>query len=489
MDSNKKVVKVKLVKHEWPDERAARHKKYFKVAGALLLSVLLFAGGVFVGSGLNGSVSDTKGLANSKFQAIYRIMNEKWYFGSEIDNLANKLMDAAIYGMTNQSLDPHTEYMDAELAESFLSSMEGQFVGIGVQYSTATQDYIVTRVFKDSPAEQAGMKVGDILRKVDNKSVNEIENLSSAVKGEKDTHVLIQVQRGSEFLDLDCIRNEVNASANGYIKDGIGVLEILTIGENTADVVRDILAYFNENHVTKLLIDLRDNGGGYLSTIVDIASYFLPQGSVVLQEKTSDQMVSEDKTNSKISPYHYDKITVLINENTASAAEVLTLALKETLDNVTVVGDVSYGKGTIQTSQPFSDGSMIKYTKAIWLSPNGTWINEKGITPDVLIETEKALKTGAPKDFEAVGVDSVSQATASMQIYLKYLGYPIERTDGYFSVSTLNALKQFEKDYGLHEQDTLDSTLLSVILSKVIYVSHTDEAKDVQMQKAFELTK
>ena len=175
----------------------------------------------------------------------------------------------------------------------------------------------------------------------------------------------------------------------------------------------------------------------------------------------------------------------MINQDTASAAEVLAIALKETL-NATIIGDVSYGKGTIQTTIPFSDGSMLKYTKAIWLSPNGNSINNVGITPDILVETANALLTPAPKDFETVGVDSVSSACHTMQIYLDYLGYDIDRQDGYFSTQTLQALRQFESDYGLDAQDELDDELLTVILSKVIYVSHVDESKDVQKLRAIE---
>ena len=233
------------------------------------------------------------------------------------------------------------------------------------------------------------------------------------------------------------------------------------------------------------MIDLRDNGGGYLTSVVDIASYFLPKGSIVLQEQDKDKNIIEDRTNSDIEPYEYDQIEVLINQDTASAAEVLALALKETL-NATIIGDVSYGKGTVQTTIPFSDGSMLKYTKAIWLSPNGNSINNVGITPDILVETEEALLTAAPQDFEAVSVDSVSTACQVMQIYLDYLGYDIDRQDGYFSTQTLQAMRQFESDYGLEAQDELDDELLTVILSKVIYVSRVDESKDIQKIRALE---
>lgn len=485
MSEDKKLVRVKLVKHEWPDERAARHKKYLKRALCVLLVIGIFVGGVFTGSYISSASSSGSAL-NGKLNTIYRIMNEIWYFGSDVENISSKLLDDAIYGMTTQESDLHTNYFDSETAKSFLSSMEGQLVGIGVQYSTATEDYIILRVFEGSPAEQAGLKVGDIIRKIDNVSIEEYEDIASAVKGKEGTTVKIGVQRGSDFFDFDCVRKAVNTSANGYIQDGVGVIEILSIAENTADVVGEILSKFEKEHVEKIIIDLRGNGGGYLSTIVDVASYFLPSDSIVLMEENKEKERIEYKTNPKITPYHYEKIEILIDQDTASAAEVLTIALKELLDNVTVIGDVSYGKGTIQTTQPFSDGSMLKYTKAIWLSPKGNSINNVGITPDILVETEPALLTGIPKEFEPVGYDSVSVACKSLQIYLKYLGYSIDREDGYFSLATLNALKQFESDYGIDQQETLDSHLLTIVLSKVIYEGNVNEAKDYQKIRAFE---
>lgn len=485
MSEDKKLVRVKLVKHEWPDERAARHRRYLKRILLVLLGITLFGSGIVTGFVINKpTMSNT--AVNGKVNAIYRVMNELWYFGNDVENLSDRLIDDAIYGMTTQEKDIHTTYLDAEYAKQFLTSMEGQLVGIGVQYSTATEDYVILKVFKDSPAEKAGIKVGDIIRKVDGISIEELEDIASAVKGKEGTEVVIGVQRGGELLDLVCKRAAVNTSANGYMKGNVGVIEILSIAENTADVVGEILSNFEKQEVKKIMIDLRGNTGGYLTTIVDVASYFLPKDSIVLMEENKDKERIEYKTNPKITPYTYDKIVVLTDQDTASAAEVLTIAMSELMDNVTVVGDVTYGKGTIQTTLPFSDGSMVKYTKAIWLSPTGNSINGDGITPDILVETAPALLTGAPKEFEPVGYDSVSAACQSLQIYLKYLGYDVDREDGYFSSKTLDAYKQFQKDYGIEVQETLDSHSLTVVLSKVIYEGNVNESKDIQMIKAYD---
>lgn len=483
MNEEKKIVKVKLVKHEWPDERKKRHQKYLKRVGLGILAIVLFAGGIFIGVGISSNESSP--LLSNKLNAVFRIMNEKWYFGNEIEDLEEQLLDDAIYGMTSQERDLFTSYMDAQTSKKFLGSMEGDIVGIGIQYNTALENYMVLRVFTDSPAEKAGIRSGDVIVKVGGVPTEDIEDISSAVKGKAGTQVIMTVQRGSETLDLVCTRESIDTSANGYIIGDTGILELLSIADNTAIKVGEILSSFDKQGIKKIIVDLRDNGGGYLTSVVDIASYFLPQDSVVLQEKDKNGNIIADKTNSRIVPYTYDKIAVLINQDTASAAEVLALALKETMD-VTIIGDVSYGKGTIQTTLPFSDGSMLKYTKAIWLSPNGNSINKVGITPDILVETEKALLMGMPTEFEPVKVDSVSAACMSMQTYLDYLGYEVGRTDGYFSEKTLQALLQFEKDHGLQKQEELDQDLLMTLYGRVVYESNVNEQRDTQMLKALE---
>ena len=185
----------------------------------------------------------------------------------------------------------------------------------------------------------------------------------------------------------------------------------------------------------------------------------------------------------------------MTNNYTASASEVLTMALKEGLDNVTIVGTKTYGKGVMQSKFNISDGSSIKLTVAYWTSPNGTSINGVGITPDVEIENHKALSfTGVNFDGESYEYDSVSTYTNIVQYALDYLGYDIERFDGYFDYSTRDALIEFKEEYGLEsglESDGLESTLdrdtYVAIISKVIETKSLDLSKDVQLMKGREL--
>ena len=181
---------------------------------------------------------------------------------------------------------------------------------------------------------------------------------------------------------------------------------------------------------------------------------------------------------------------ILTNNYTASASEVLTMALKEGLDNVTIVGTKTYGKGVMQSKFNISDGSSIKLTVAYWTSPNGTSINGEGITPDVEIENHKALSfTGVNFDGESYKYDSVSTYTNIVQYALDYLGYDIERFDGYFDYSTRDALIEFKVDNGLESglESTLDRDTYVAIISKVIETKSLDLSKDVQLMKGREL--
>lgn len=485
-EENKKIVRVKLVRHEWPDERAARKKRQRNILLGILACLLCFSGGFVVAS--IQSPKQTSSVSNSKYNTIYRIMSEKWYFGKDNENLVEDLQNGAINGMVNSGGDIHTSYLDPESAESFVSSMEGNFVGIGVQYSTLFEDdNIVINVFQGSPAHEAGMQVGDIIRKIDGVDTSEFEELKDGIIGEAGTNVEVTVERNGELIPLVITRNKFDSSVNGEIKGDVGILTLNSFAESSADTVGMYLNYFKVHNIDKLIIDLRGNGGGYLTTVQDIASYLLPEGSLVLQERVRDDSLKEFKTNSSIKQISFEDIVVLVDGSTASAAEVLTADVKELLD-ATVIGKNTYGKGTVQTSIPFSDGSIIKYTIAEWLSPLGNTINGTGIKPDIEVDIPDALLMNFIWKFEEnYEVDSVSEICMTTQIWLDFLGYEVDRMDGYFSEKTLEALRQFKLDNGL-EEDVIDQETAD-LMSHLVYRKWVMEKDtlDEQMRTALEV--
>lgn len=485
-----KTIRVKLVRHVWPDEIAAKKKKQRQIMVSIMAGLLLFISGFALSSITNPSYANTSS-SNSKFASVHEIMSNMWYFGKDIENLEDVLVDGAIQGMVNAGGDIHTQYMDVEYAKQFMTSLEGTFIGVGVSYRDVNGDFIVERIYNNSPAQKYGMESGDILRKVDGKDLSGLtsDEVGTMVKGEVGTTVRLTIERKGKMIDLDIVREEVSSSVYGYVKDDTGILEISSFAEHSGSDVANYLEIFQQANVKYLIVDMRNNTGGYLTTTVDIGSLLMPKGSLVLQEETRDGAVKEYRTKESVVPYEYDKIAVLVNENTASASEVLTAALKENCD-ATVIGTLTYGKGTVQRSIPFKDGSIMKYTTAQWLTPIGNKINGIGITPDVIIELPLALSVGAPqldKD-ETYSVDTVSEAAMVVQLYLDFLGYEIDRTDGYYSVESERIVKQFQSERDIEANGLIDDDLITRLLSESSNYWYTKrDALDTQMIKAMEV--
>ncbi|MBF1117104.1 MAG: peptidoglycan-binding protein, partial [Solobacterium sp.] len=284
-------------------------------------------------------------------------------------------------------------------------------------------------------------------------------------------------------------RAAVSATAFGEIlSDNTGYLQIYQFGENTTNEVKTYLDDFKNANVSNIVIDLRDNGGGYLTALQGIASYFLPKDTLAMKQVYADGTTEEIRTTDGM----YDnikKIAILVNKNTASASEVLTMALKEQHPDVTVIGVTTYGKGTVQVSRVFKDGSALKYTTSKWTSPNDVWVNGVGITPDDEVKLHEVMYTSLPKmnDTDRYAYDSVGEPVKFAQLCLDYLGYNVGRTDGYFSSQTEEALRQFETDKGIAADGVLDKETFSTLYSAVVLDWNTTKTHDIQLQKAQEV--
>ena len=430
--------------------------------------------------------------STAKVETVLNLMETQWYFGKSIDNLEERLTDQALTGITTNEEDPHTEYMSKEEIETFTQSINRNFVGIGIQYqSTEDGMNIVLKVFRDSPAEKAGMQAGDVIYSVDG---TRVEGLTAAeikelVQGEEGTEVTVTVLRDGELIPLEITRGEIAHTVDSTVlDDNIGCIVIDQFGNSTAQEVEYELQDFESRGVTKLIIDVREDGGGYLTALKGVVDLLLPKNTAFLVQEYNDGIAETSKTDG--GQYtSFGPIVILVDENTASAAEAFTLALSEQRDDVTVIGKTTYGKGTVQITDYFDDGSALKYTHSIWKSPNGVWINDTGITPDIEVDLHPALSI----EYEEMGEDEVREAdtvsdyTKFAQLCLDYLGYDVKRTDGYMDESTLAALKQFESDYELEETDHLNSTVYTALISKVIYDWNTTTEHDTQLRKALEV--
>lgn len=428
-----------------------------------------------------------------KFSQVLDIMDSQWFFADQIDgDIDERLTDQALKGMTANEEDIHSEYMSKQEIEDFTQSINRNFVGIGVQFrSTDDGLHLVTRVLPDSPAEKAGVQAGDIIHAVDgtvvdNKTADEIKEL---VQGEKGTAVSIDFIREGKTVTLHIIRDEVSSTVYSSIRnDDTGYLNIQNFGNSTAAEVQRSLDEFREKGVTKLIIDLRDDGGGYLDALKGVVDCFLPKNTVFLKRVYSDGTTDEMKTGGGTYT-SFGPIVLLVNENTASAAEAFTMAMKEERNDVTIVGTTTYGKGTVQVTQYFDDGSAIKYTNSKWTSPHDVWVNGVGITPDETVKLHDVLYLpySNMEEGEVIRFDTVSDKVKEAQTSLDFLGYEVSRQDGYFDESTREALQQFESDNDLTNSDDLTAEVYEALLSKVVVKWNTDESADLQMIRAQEI--
>ena len=479
--------------------RGRKNSGFMRIITAALLVCALLAGWLF------GSVFPMPGTAwlrrnarqastmdaSNKIEAALDVMENDWFFGKDIENLDARLNDQALLGIFSNEEDPHTEYMTAEEVSEFRQSIDRNFVGIGVEFISNSGINMVTKVFRGAPAFEAGVQPGDVIEAIDGVST---EGMTSAdikerVQGEKGTDVTISFRRQGEPVDITITRDEISATAHGFILDeNTGYLQLYQFGTGTAQEIDRYLSEFREADIHKLVIDLRDNGGGYLDALAQVASRFLPGGTLCMKQVYPDG-TEESVYAASGFLQDYFGIVILINENSASAAEVFTLAMKEQRKDVTIVGTTSYGKGTVQITRMFNDGSAIKYTTSKWVSPNGVWVNGTGITPD----EEVAVPEGVSRmyygmeDDETYQTDQVSEAVKDVQIALDYLGYAPDRKDGYFSVSTEEALKKFAADKGLDYNGKLTSDLHEAVVSALIMNWSTTHDHDTQLIRAREI--
>lgn len=304
------------------------------------------------------------------------------YYG-ELDK--NSIIDGAVEGMISSVGDTFTTYTTTDDTETFNETINGSYEGIGCSVATYNDGKIVViEVFEDSPAYISGLKVGDIITKIDNNSLEGKNgtDVSNYVKNSGKDKVVLTIIRDSEEKEITINLSKVDIPyVSGEIieKEGkkIGYIKISLFANNSYKQFKNKLEKLEKENIDGLIIDVRDNSGGYLTSVTDICNLFLEKGKVIYQlQDESGTVKKKDTTKEKRT---YD-IAVLINRSSASASEILASAIKESYKGL-VVGESSYGKGTVQQTKKLLDGSMIKYTTQKWLTPNGNFINEIGVTP------------------------------------------------------------------------------------------------------------
>lgn len=346
------------------------------------------------------SYSKTKKGFDSLYETYDTIMSEYY---KDVDS--DKLIEGAINGMLESLDDEHTMYFDKKSKEEFDSELSGNYYGIGAQIQLTSDETIkITKVFDDSPAKKAGLKEEDVFVSVDGtsvkgKSATEVANM---LKSDSVKTSTIVVKRNDKELTFKVTKENITLfSVSSEMLDNngknVGYLSVSIFGQKTYSQFKDALTKLEKQDMDSLIIDLRGNTGGYLSTVTNMLEEFIDKGNVIYQIQSSSG-VKQYKT-VKTSEKKY-KIVVLIDGGSASASEIMSAAMKEVY-GATLVGQTTYGKGTVQTTKNLSNGSMIKYTIEKWLTPSGKNIDKEGIKPDYEVELGDSYKNNPTKENDA----------------------------------------------------------------------------------------
>jgi len=415
-ESNKKNIVSKVDDTLKKDKKNSKKREMYTVRE--VVTIMLFSLGIgfiicfgamslFIGKNYFSVVKDLGKVVDT----YYAIVDN--YYG-ELDR--DELIDGAVQGMIASVGDVFTSYTDADDAESFDETINGNYEGIGCTVSTYSDGRIVIiDVFEDSPADKAGLRVDDVIVKVDgidykDKNSNDMANY---IKNSGKDKVVITVVRDEKEVDITVNLGKVEIpSVSGDImeREGkkIGYIKLSLFANNSYKQFKKELEELEDDGIEGLIIDVRDNNGGYLTAVTDICNLFLEKGKVIYGLEDEDGVEKKkDKTKEK----RTYEVVVIINGGSASASEILASAIKESYGGY-VVGTNSFGKGTVQQTKKLLDGSMIKYTTQKWLTPDGNSIDKIGVVPTNYVELSE-------KYYDSPSINNDNQISEAINIIIK----------------------------------------------------------------------
>lgn len=379
---------------------------FIKKSGIYILGFVLFAGvffsGIAVGYNSRPEIEKIKNIANKEtgknpetdfasFWKTWNVLREKYASENGFDD--QKMVWGAISGMVNSLGDPYTTFFPPVEKKNFESDVKGSFEGVGMEIGIRKNVLTVIAPLKGSPAEQAGISTGDRILKIDDKETIDmtVTEAVEIIRGEKGTIVRLIVLKEDEEepREISITRDVISIPViETEIKNNkIFVIKLYSFSENSPEAMRKALREMVNSGSDKLILDLRSNPGGYLEASVDIASWFLPLGKVVAKEKFTDgkEVLYRSKG---YDVFRNLKMVVLINQGSASASEILAGALHEH-NKTTLIGEKTFGKGSVQELVNITSDTALKVTIARWLTPNGLSISKEGLKPDIEVKMEK----------------------------------------------------------------------------------------------------
>ncbi|MEK4229593.1 lmo1851 family serine protease [Solibacillus sp. FSL H8-0538] len=425
-------------------------------------------------------------VERAEFTKLYEAFDElKKNYYMDIDD--EEVIYGAINGMFDALGDPYSDYMNKDEADSFNASLSSSFQGIGAEIQERNGYIMVVSPIKNSPAEKAGLLPKDIILEVDGESIKGMSASEAVllIRGEKGTKVTLTIQRGDakEPMQVVIVRDDIPVeTVYGEMGDDkIAHIQITSFSEDTYEELAGVLEDYDAQGMKGIILDVRQNPGGFLNAALEIANLFVEEGKAIVQvqDRTSEPEVMYAEGGKK----YKQPVTVLIDEGSASASEILAAALSESA-GVKIIGLTSFGKGTVQTVSYLPDGSNLKFTTGKWLTPNGNWINEKGIKPDVKVDYPDYATLAYVDPATELTIGSDDAVISSAERMLEVLGYKPGDVDTKFTESTAEAVKNFQEDNELEPTGILSGETTYALMD-ALRVKIAEE--DPQVLKAIEL--
>lgn len=373
-----------------------------KILAGIVVAVILvgvYYIGVMIGSNklefsldnptvININKSSTNDADFDIFWQAWDLVNNEYY---DKDLNYKEMMYGAISGMLDSLDDAYTMFMSPEESKNFLEDLEGEFGGIGIEVVSRDGYLVVVAPLEGLPAEEAGIRSKDIIAKIDGVDVGEysFSEAINKIRGEKGSNVTLTVlhEGENETIDVTVTRDIVEVdSVNWEQKDDVMYVRVSQFGEDTISLMDDVIAETKKNGLEKMIVDIRDNPGGYLDVGVDFTSLFIPEGTAVI-EKDRDDNKTYIKT-TRLPQLKDIELVVLVNGGSASASEIFAGAIQDT-GSGTIVGETTFGKGSVQNLEILEDDSQVKLTVSKWFTPNERQIDKAGIEPDEKIELSR----------------------------------------------------------------------------------------------------
>ena len=336
--------------------------------------------------GVIDTLTDDSATSESKLQTIlYLIKN---YYYQDVDD--QTLIDGVYAGIVESLDNPYSAYYTAEEYEDLMDTLTGNYAGIGalLQKNAETGEVAITKVYADTPAEKSGLKEGDIIVSADGNIATEedLDVFVQHIRGEAGTDVELVINREGQEMTITCTRASISTPTveHKMLDNNVGYIQVSQFTDSTYN---DFVAAYEDleaQGMTSVIFDMRNNGGGLLDSVVNILDYLLPEGTVVY---TMDKAGNREDYTSDAATYKSIPMTVLVNGNTASAAEIFTGAIRD-FEYGTIIGTQTFGKGIVQSTIPLTDGSAVKLTTQTYYTPSGECIHGTGITPDEVLEYE-----------------------------------------------------------------------------------------------------